>query len=615
MAVSPAKRGNDEDEPLMKTTSSNHLISTSSDTIEGIVDYRGEQVLSYGSNIGGWRSALLIIGAEFGETVAYYGISSNLIRYLTGPLGMSTVTAVANINAWCGMVWMLPLLGAFVADSYLGRYRTIFYSSVICVLVRLGFLTLLVLLNSLMTPTGDDAANETSSDSPPSLVLFFFLSLYLISIGKAGFKPCAEAFSADQFDERNPEERSSKSSFFNWWYFGLCVGSSISHLVLTYIQDNISWVLGFAIPCICMLLGLLVFIHGKKTYRFSIDEDKENPILRIFRVYVASARNWRATSIATEVEGRKISYNHQLRVGAHQLKFLEKALIELPNLDELGSNQHGISCTIDQVEDAKVILRLVPIWIVCLVYAIVYAQCSTFFTKQASTMNRTIRQGIQIPPASLLNVISLSIIIFIPIYDRNFVPLSRVLTQKESGITMLHRIGCGIFLSTMAMVLAALVEKKRLQTALDFGLIDKPNEIILISFWWLVPQYILFGIAEVFAMVGLQEFFYDQVPDDLRSMGLSLYLSIFGIGDFLSGFLIYAINKSTSRRIQGTWFPDNLNRAHLDYFYWFLAGLSALNLVVYLHVSKFFLYRKRERYGLLQNPIQIDWLVRHKLVL
>ncbi|RZC73454.1 hypothetical protein C5167_048937 [Papaver somniferum] len=467
MAVSPAKRGNDEDEPLMKTTSSNHLISTSSDTIEGIVDYRGEQVLSYGSNIGGWRSALLIIGAEFGETVAYYGISSNLIRYLTGPLGMSTVTAVANINAWCGMVWMLPLLGAFVADSYLGRYRTIFYSSVICVL--------------------------------------------------AGFKPCAEAFSADQFDERNPEERSSKSSFFNWWYFGLCVGSSISHLVLTYIQDNISWVLGFAIPCICMLLGLLVFIHGKKTYRFSIDEDKENPILRIFRVYVASARNWRATSIATEVEGRKISYNHQLRVGAHQLKFLEKALIELPNLDELGSNQHGISCTIDQVEDAKVILRLVPIWIVCLVYAIVYAQCSTFFTKQASTMNRTIRQGIQIPPASLLNVISLSIIIFIPIYDRNFVPLSRVLTQKESGITMLHRIGCGIFLSTMAMVLAALVEKKRLQTALDFGLIDKPNEIILISFWWLVPQYILFGIAEVFAMVGLQEFFYDQVPDDLRS--------------------------------------------------------------------------------------------------
>ncbi|KAI3961542.1 hypothetical protein MKX01_001278 [Papaver californicum] len=587
MAVSFAKRGNDENEPLMNTTSSNPLIGADYDTIEGVVDYRGAKVQSFGSNIGGWKSAFPIIGAEFGETIAYYGIASNLISYLTGPLGMSTVAAVANINAWCGMVWMLPLVGAFVADSYLGRYRTIVYSSVIYVL-GLGFLTVSAVLNYLLSPVEDDA---TSDPPPPTLILFFFLSLYLVAIAKAGFKPCAEAFGADQFDERNPEERSSKSSFFNWWYFGLCVGSSISHLVLTYVQDNISWVLGFAIPCICMLLGLFVFIRGKKTYRFSIDENKENPIFRIARVYVASARNWRATSPTTEVEGSTMPYN-QLRIGAHQFKFLDKALIRLPNSDQVGSNQRDMPCTFDQVEDAKVVLRLVPIWIVCLAYAVVSAQCSTFFTKQASTMDRTIGQGIQIPPASLLSVISLSIIIFIPIYDRLFVPLSRALTQKQSGISMLQRIGCGIFLSTMAMVLAALVERKRLQTVIDFGLVDKPNEIIPISFWWLVPQYIVFGMAEVFAMVGLQEFFYDQVPDDLRSMGLSLYLSIFGIGDFLSGFLIYAIDKSTSGRIQGSWFPDNLNRAHLDYFYWFLAGLSALNLVAYLYVSKFYLYKR-----------------------
>ncbi|KAI3912715.1 hypothetical protein MKW92_045738 [Papaver armeniacum] len=581
---------NDENEPLMNiTTSSNYLTYNDLDTIEGVVDYRGAKVLSFGSKIGGWKSAFPIIGAEFGETIAYYGVASNLISYLTGPLGMSTVAAVANINAWCGMVWMLPLVGAFVADSYLGRYRTIFYSSVIYVL-GLGFLTLSAVLNSLISPTKDDTVTGTSSASPPPyLILFFFLSLYLIAIAKAGFKPCAEAFGADQFDERNPEERSSKSSFFNWWYFGLCVGSSISHLVLTYIQDNISWVLGFAIPCVCMLFGLLVFVRGMKTYRFSTDDNKENPILRIARVYVASARNWRATSPTTEVEGS--SYN-QLRVGAEQFKFLDKALIEVPNSDQVGSNQQGTACSLEQVEDAKIVLRLVPIWIICLVYAMVSAQCSTFFTKQASTMNRILGHGIQIPPAALLSIMSLSIIIFIPIYDRYFVPLSRVLTQKESGITMLQRIGCGIFLSTLAMVLSALVEKKRLQTAFDYGLIDKPNEIIPISFGWLVPQYILLGIAEVFAMIGLQEFFYDQVPDDLRSMGLSLYLSIFGIGNFLSSFLIYGIDKFSRGSSQGTWFPDNLNRAHLDYFYWFLAGLSALNLVVYMYVSKLYLYKR-----------------------
>ncbi|KAI3991432.1 hypothetical protein MKX01_006731 [Papaver californicum] len=118
MAASSQKGGNDEYEPLLGITSSNHLITTSSGTIEGVVDYRGEKV-GIGSNFGGWRSAFLIIGAEFGETIAYYGISSNLISYLTGPLGQSTAAAAANVNAWCGMVWMLPLFGAFVADSYL----------------------------------------------------------------------------------------------------------------------------------------------------------------------------------------------------------------------------------------------------------------------------------------------------------------------------------------------------------------------------------------------------------------------------------------------------------------------------------------------------------------
>ncbi|RZC73452.1 hypothetical protein C5167_048939 [Papaver somniferum] len=545
MAVSSEKGEDDYDyEHMLRITSSNYVIGDNSGTIEGVVDYKGEKV-SIGSNFGGWRSAFLIIGAEFGETIAYYAISSNLITYLTGPLGQSTVAAAANVNAWSGTVWMLPFLGAFVADSYLGRFRTIFFSSVIYVL-GLGFLTLSALLTFSMSPTKYDAAYGTSSASPPPfLVLFFFLSLYLVAIGKAGFKPCAEAFGADQFDERNPEESSSKSSFFNWWYFGLCVGSSISHVVLTYIQDNMSWVLGFGIPCICMLFGLFVFLLGMKTYRFSKVENKENPILRIARVYVASAKNWRATSTSNDEERIAVP-NNQFRVGANQFKFLDKALIESPNSDQVGSNKRGMSCGVDQVEDAKVVLRLVPIWIVCLTYAVVFAQSSTFFTKQASTMNRRIGQGFQIPPASLLTVDSFTVIIFIPIYDRLFVPLTRRLTRNQSGISMLQRIGCGQFISTMAMVLAALVEKKRLQTAFDFGLIDKPNEIIPISFWWLVPQYIMFGIGEVFAMIGLQEFFYDQVPDKLRSMGLSLYLSIFGIGYLLSSCLIHAIDKSTS---------------------------------------------------------------------
>lgn len=249
-------------------------------------------------------------------------------------------------------------------------------------------------------------------------------------------------------------------------------------------------------------------------------------------------------------------------------------------------------CSINDVEEAKAVLRLIPIWATCLVYAVVFAQIQTFFTKQGVTMDRSIWSGFDLPAATLQSFISLSIVTFIPIYDRMLVPLARAITRKPSGITMLQRIGMGMFLSIICMVVAALVERKRLETAVEYGLVDSPKAMIPMSIWWLVPQYILLGVADVFTMVGLQEFFYDQVPNELRSLGLALYLSIFGVGSFLSSFLVSAIDKATSVGGRDSWFSDNLNRAHLDLFYWLLAGLSTVALASYLYFSKAYIYNK-----------------------
>ncbi|KAL6272169.1 hypothetical protein ACE6H2_022861 [Prunus campanulata] len=551
------------------------------DVVEGAVDYKGRPV--HRSRSGGWRSAWFIIGVEVAERFAYYGISCNLITFLTGPLGQSTVTAAENVNIWSGTASLLPLLGAFVADSFLGRYRTIICASLLYIL-GLGLLTLSAVLPSL---TGSDCQkiNQSTSCSSQFQVLFFFFSLYLVAVAQGGHKPCVQAFGADQFDVSDPEECKAKSSFFNWWYFSLCFGTTFTLLLLTYIQDNLSWGLGFGIPCVAMVLALFIFLLGTRTYRYSIKGDEESPFVRIGRVFVAALRNWRTTpSAITSEEESRGTLPHE---SSEQFKFLNKALLAP---DDFKENRKV--CTVAEVEEAKSVLRLFPIWVTCLAYAVVFAQYSTFFTKQGATMDRTIAPGLDIPAASLQTFISITIVIFVPIYDRIFVPIARVFTRKPSGITMLQRIGIGMFISIISMVVAALVEMKRLKTAKDYGLLDMPSATVPMSIWWLVPQYLLAGLADVFTMVGLQEFFYDQVPNELKSIGLALYLSIFGVGSFLSSFLISAIDDATTWASETSWFSSNLNRAHLDYFYWLLGGISVVELAIYLYFAKSYIYNR-----------------------
>ncbi|KAK4483884.1 hypothetical protein RD792_011093 [Penstemon davidsonii] len=556
------------------------------DFVQDSVDYKKRP--SVRSKSGCWKSSAFIIGVGVAERFAYYGISSNLISYLTGSLGQSTAAAASLLNAWYGTASLLPILGAFVADSFSGRYRTIIIA---CVLYISGliFLSLSASLNTFKSSECKMAAanNSTTSCSPPQLqVMFFFFSLYLVALAQGGHTPCVQAFGADQFDEEDKKECKAKSSFFNWWYCFSSGGILVPLLALTYIQENLGWVLGFGIPAVVMGFTLIVFLVGTPTYRFRISKDGRNPFVRISRVFVKAARNWRAAPVALSVDEEALEILPQ---ESTQFKFLDKALIA-PD----GSIEDGKYCSIVDVEDAKSVLRLVPIWFTALGYSVVYAQPSTLFTKQATTMDRYFISSFEIPAASLQQYfITLSLIIFIPLYERVFVPIARAITKKPSGISMLQRIGVGLFLSLISIVFAAVVERKRLATAIEYGLVDKPNAMIPMSAWWLAPQYVLAAIADVFAMIGLQEFFYEQVPSDLKSIGLAMYLSILGIGSLLSSFLVSFIENATETHGQDGWFANNLNRAHLDYFYWLLTGISAVGFAAYIYFARSYVYRRR----------------------
>ncbi|XP_058078898.1 protein NRT1/ PTR FAMILY 5.10-like [Magnolia sinica] len=255
------------------------------------------------------------------------------------------------------------------------------------------------------------------------------------------------------------------------------------------------------------------------------------------------------------------------------MAFLDKAAI-VDDLDASCCQNSWRFCTPTQVEETKQIMRLVPIWLCCLMLAVVSAQPPTFFINQCSTMIRKISSSFEVSPASVVVARSLTAVTLVP-----------------SALTMLQRIGIGMFLSVISMVVAAFVEMKRLGIVREYVPFDHPNATVPMSFWWLLPQ-LIYGISYVFWVVGLQEFFYDQIPDGMQSMGAAAYLSIFGIGSFLSSVIISLIQA-----IRPEWLTNDLNSSHLDYFYWLLAGLSVLWLGFYICAAKRFVYRQTY-YGL-----------------
>lgn len=167
-------------------------------------------------------------------------------------------------------------------------------------------------------------------------------------------------------------------------------------------------------------------------------------------------------------------------------------------------------CTVTQVEEVKLVLKVLPVWFTIFTYGVVFAQSSTLFVSQVKTMN-TAMGNFHIPAASFQVFMTLTVLLLLPIYDRVLVPMARRLTGIERGITMLQRMGIGLFFSFLCMVAAALMEARRLRVAARNGLLDSPHVILPMSAFWILPQYILLGIADVFTLVGEQEFFYDQV--------------------------------------------------------------------------------------------------------
>ncbi|KDP29397.1 hypothetical protein JCGZ_18318 [Jatropha curcas] len=542
---------------------------------------------------GGLITMPFILVNEAAEKLAVVGFNTNMISYLTTQIHMPLTKAANTLTNFGGTSSLTPLLGAFLADSYAGRFWTITLASII---YQMGMtsLTLSAILPSLRPPPCEgDKCQEANNGQ----LAILYVSLLLGALGSGGIRPCVVAFGADQFDETDPKQTTKTWRYFNWYYFVMGVSILVAVTVIVYIQDNIGWGWGLGIPAIAMFLSIIVFLGGYPLYR-NLDP-AGSPFTRLLQVSVAAFKKRKLSMVS---DPKLLYRNHELdapiSIGGRllhtkQIRFLDKAAIvteednlkpgQAPNLWRLN--------TVHRVEELKSIIRMGPIWASGILLITAYAQQSTFSLQQAKTMDRHLSKSFQIPAGSMSVFTITSMLTTIAIYDRLFIPFARKFTGLERGITFLHRMGIGFVISILATLVAGFVEIKRKQAAMANGLLDS-HKTIPISVFWLAPQYCLHGIAEAFMSIGHLEFFYDQAPESMRSSAMALFWTAISAGNYVSTLLVTLVHKFSEGADGSNWLPDNnINKGKLEYFYWLITGMQVINLVYYLVCAKMYTFK------------------------
>ncbi|XP_006661603.2 protein NRT1/ PTR FAMILY 8.3-like [Oryza brachyantha] len=564
--------GADEDMPLL------HLHSQdvgSEYTRDGSVDINKQPALKH--RTGNWSACFLILGVDFCENMAYYVIARNLVTFLTTVLHESKIDAARNVSAWVGACFLTPVVGAFLADTYWGRYWTI------VVFLPVYITGMLILTVSASLPMF--SASSEHGNAHRSVV---YLGLYLAALGSGGMKPCTSSFGADQFDATDPGELAKKASFFSWSLFMLNASSLLSSTVLVWLQDNVGWGVGCAIPTVLMIISFPVFVAGSRVYRFR--KPGCSPLKSLCQVLVAAVRKchlelpentshlYEPSTSSSAAEG-----NHEIQ-HTNQFRFLDKAAIVLPPSDKTSTEAMSSwwLCRVTQVEELKMLLRMLPTWASYVIFNAVSGQMSSTYIEQGMAMDNLVG-SFAIPPASLTVVAVVSVLVLVPIYEAMAVPLAKHLAGREDGggLSQPQRIGIGLALSTATMAYAASLEMKRLAIVGD----DDAAAPAAMSILWQTPGYFLHGVAEVFTGIGMSEFFYDQAPDGMKSLCSALGQLAIAAGAYLNAFILGVVSVATTSGGAAGWIPDNLNEGHLDYFFWMMAALSLINLVMFVSSS------------------------------
>ncbi|XP_062192279.1 protein NRT1/ PTR FAMILY 4.3-like [Phragmites australis] len=551
---------------------------------EASVDWRGRPCQPH--RHGGMRAAVFVLGLQASQIIALAAVGSNLITYVFGELHFSLPQAANVVTNFVGTVFLLSPLGGFLSDSYLGCFWTLVTFGAV-ELAGLILLSVQAHLPQLKSPPCNMISMVGSCERANGFkAIIFFVALYLVALGTGCVMPNMTAYGAYQF-AGTAENGKRLSTYFNLSYFIFCVGELVALTVVVWVQTHSGMDVGFGLSAAAMVAGLISLVSGAVLYRNKPPRGSIfTPIARVFVAAFTKRKQFCPSSSSNSVNagaGDSASIDGNYR-HANKFRFLDKACMRTAQQGpDTAPESSWRLCTVAEVQQAKTLFAVMPIVACTIVFNTALAQLQTFSVQQGSAMDTRLAAGssFRIPPASLQAIPYAMLLVLVPVYELFCVPLMRRLTGTRSGITPLQRIGVGLCIVALSMATAAVVERRRRDIAVAGG---------RMSVLWLVPQFLVFGVSEMFTNVGLMEFFYKQASTGtMQAFFMALFYCSFSFGFYLSSVLVSLVNKLTARGGRRRWLGDNdLNKDRLDLFYWVLAALSVLNFFCYLLCARWY---------------------------
>ncbi|XP_018611259.1 solute carrier family 15 member 2-like [Scleropages formosus] len=353
-------------------------------------------------------SIAFIIVNEFCERFSYYGMKALLTLYFKNYLHWDKDLSTAIYHAFSSLCYFTPVLGAIIADSWLGKFKTIIYLSIVYVIGHV------IKSIGAIPSVGDNTVH----------IVLSMAGLVLIALGTGGIKPCVSAFGGDQFEDKHTEER---RKFFSIFYMSINAGSVLSTLITPILRGDVKcfgndcYALAFGVPAVLMMISLVVFIAGSGLYKKSPPEG--NILLSV------------CGCIGFAVKNRWKRSKHDPKRD-HWLNWAEE---KYPKR---------------LIEEIKMVLRVLVLYIPLPMFWALFDQQGSRWTLQATRMNLNIGPFVLKPDQiQLLN--AFLILVFVPIFDMGVYPL---IGLCKINFTPLKKMATGMIFAALAFVAATMVE-------------------------------------------------------------------------------------------------------------------------------------------------------------